>query len=73
MVTASRIVFVFVLLGLMGLDRTEGGKGVPPYRAGWRNTLRPKGPLGELLTLAQGGETDYVIVLPSPTEEREQR
>ena len=37
--------------------------GVTPWKQ-WRNALAPKGSPGPELTLADGGKTDYVIVIP---------
>lgn len=59
-----RIALVLVLLGWIGLEETACAAGR------WRNSLRPQGPGAGPLTLAQGGRTDYDIVIPgSPTSQ----
>ncbi len=57
--------------GLTGVDASiEIVRILPRTRTetpvkGWRDALRPKGKPGPLLTLATGGRTGYVIVIPS--------
>ena len=66
MLTPLRMMLVLVLICWIGLGGTTSAA------ARWRNTLKPSGPAAGPLTLAQGGQTDYVLVLPaSPTSQEE--
>lgn len=62
-----RILWVAVVGGLIG----QGGIACAAGR--WRNTLRPPGSGVGPLTLAQGGRTDYVLVLPASPTSQEQK
>ncbi len=65
MSTQTWAVALFLLLVLSG--QTMGAPGR------WRNSLAPRGKPGPELTLAQRGETDYVIVIPAAPTTQDQK
>ncbi len=44
-----------------------------PAPAGWSNTLKPSGPAAGPLTLAKGGATSYVIVIPEKATSQDRK
>ena len=58
-----------VALLLCGTATVLGAEAHPD----WANALQPKGEPGPELTLATGGQTDYVILVPAAPTPRDQK